>query len=102
MEHTNKGAPRLRLSSCSRHSMNISSVVDRLGRNPHCFFRQKMLCLTVVTEPLGDHFEEHLACMGHERDATVAAALRPILVMEHLNDGVFPSMRLFYCHLHFE
>ena len=36
MKHMKRGTPAFRPISCSLRTTNIMSVVERLGRNPHC------------------------------------------------------------------
>ena len=50
----------------AQHSTNIIgvSVVDRLGGRTHTVSLADGSRSHVVAEPLGDHFEEYLVCMG--------------------------------------
>ena len=70
-------------------------VMNRPGWNPHC---SSSVGLSVVAELLGHHFEEHLACMGHEQRATVIGVLRLVSLVGYLNAwfshlcGIFPVL----------
>ena len=74
MGHTNEATTHLFLSSFSRRT--TTSYPWGAGWDEiHIVSPAKDWVLAVVAEPLGDHFQEHFACMSHQRDVMVVAAL---------------------------
>ena len=59
------------------------------------FLRQDPHALTVLAGAASDDLQQqYLACVRHQRDAPVVAALCPILLfVEYHDDGIFPLLR---------
>ena len=58
------------------------------------FLRQNVLALALETQATCDYFEEYLACVSHERNATIVATLTSIfLLAKHLCRCIFPLLR---------
>ena len=65
-----------------------------MGSEPPLFLRQNVLAFAIVTQATRDDFEEYLAGVSHEGDATIIAKLCPIfLLVKHLNRCIFPLLR---------
>ena len=47
----------------------------------------------VIAQAIGYYLEENLASVCHERDASTATALRPVLLVQNKDRGVFPLLR---------
>ena len=58
------------------------------------FLRQDPHALAVLAEAASDDLQQYLAGVRYQRDASVVAALCPILLsMEYHDDGIFPLLR---------
>ena len=77
--------------------MKSSDYEDHIDRRPlrseaALLLWQDIFQFAVIAQAIGD-YHENLSSVCHERDATIITTLRPVLLVQYYDRGIFPLLR---------
>ena len=82
----------------SRQLVKSSDYEDHIDRRPlrseaALLLWQEIIPFAVIAQAIGDYLEKNLTSVRHKQDATIITTLRPVLLVQHYDRGIFALLR---------